>query len=320
MIPVARLYPPMGITMLEMVRAAVMTAQAAAVTVVLNPVLAQPHLGLVPTLTVQHPLSLLMVIQSLDGSSSMIGSPVCKCTRHKQKSSGHCHPSSTSHSRTPTTGSQAITIVDDKDQSPSPKCHHGSCTHKKHKKHEHNSPSCSLSLEKQCLSHSSRKKSSSKAASAAHKGSLTSKSPDSAQSVVTASPSGTSSSRACKASGGPQFASSGSFKVMPITNRIKQHKGAHYIRPYHHRDNLYASALSSSLGASSGERSCHHLYLSSQRHLLHPTHPKWIYVLVDAFTDSPMLQAEWGLCPLAWRFLFQLPLKIWTSHATNETA
>ena len=50
--------------MLQMAGAAVMTAQAAAVTVVPNPVLAQPHLGLVPTLTVQHPLSLLMVVRS----------------------------------------------------------------------------------------------------------------------------------------------------------------------------------------------------------------------------------------------------------------
>ena len=143
-----------------------MTAQAAAVTVVPNPVLAQPHLGLVPTLTVQHLLSLLMA----DGS--LISSPVSKCTRHKQKSSGHCCPSSRSHSWTPTTGSQAMTIIDDKDQSPSPKRHHKS--HKKHKKCEHNSPSHSPLSEKLHLSHSSRKKSSSKAASAACKGSPTS--------------------------------------------------------------------------------------------------------------------------------------------------
>ena len=77
--------------------------------------------------------------QSSDDSGSLIGSPVSKHTRHKQKSSGHCHPSSRSHSQTPTTGSQAITITDDKDRSPSPKCHHESHTCKKHKKHEHNS-------------------------------------------------------------------------------------------------------------------------------------------------------------------------------------
>ena len=141
--------------------------------------------------------------QSSYDSGSLISSPVSKCTRHKQKSSGRCHPSSTSCSWTLTTTSQAITIVDDKDQSLSPKHHNESHTYKKHKKCEHNSPSHSLSPEKQRSSHSSRKKSSSKAASAACKGSLTSKSPVSAQSVIIPSTSGTASSKVCKASGGP---------------------------------------------------------------------------------------------------------------------
>ena len=38
-----------------------------------------------------------------------------------------------------------------------------------------------------------------------------------------------------------------------MMDRIKRHKGARYIRVYCHSDNLYASALGSSVGASSGE-------------------------------------------------------------------
>ena len=109
------------------------------------------------------------------------------------------------------------------------------------------------SPEKQHSSHSSRKKSSSKAASAACKDSLTSRSPVAIQSVITPGTSSTASSRARKALGRPQFASNGSFKVMPITNRIKRHKGTCYIRAYCHRDNLYASAPGGSPRASSGE-------------------------------------------------------------------
>ena len=54
--------------------------------------------------------------QSSDDSGSLIGSPVSKHTRQKQKYSGHCHPSSRSHSWTLFTGSQVIIIVDDKDR------------------------------------------------------------------------------------------------------------------------------------------------------------------------------------------------------------
>ena len=54
----------MGIATPRMTEAAVKAAQAVAVTVVPNPVLAQLHLGLVPTLTVQHLLSLLMAVHS----------------------------------------------------------------------------------------------------------------------------------------------------------------------------------------------------------------------------------------------------------------
>ena len=38
-----------------------------------------------------------------------------------------------------------------------------------------------------------------------------------------------------------------------MTDKIKRHKGARYIRVYCHQDNLYASALGGSVGASLGE-------------------------------------------------------------------
>ena len=38
-----------------------------------------------------------------------------------------------------------------------------------------------------------------------------------------------------------------------MMDKIKRHKGAKYIRMYYHQDNLYASALGNSVGASSGE-------------------------------------------------------------------
>ena len=38
-----------------------------------------------------------------------------------------------------------------------------------------------------------------------------------------------------------------------MTDRIKRHKGTRYVRVYCHWDNLYANALGSSVGASSGE-------------------------------------------------------------------
>ena len=74
----------MGITTPQMTEAEVMVAQAVGVTVLLNPVLAQLHLGLVPTLIVQHLLSLLMAVLILQMTGSPISLPISKCTRHKQ--------------------------------------------------------------------------------------------------------------------------------------------------------------------------------------------------------------------------------------------
>ena len=48
--------------------------------------------------------------------------------------------------------------------------------------------------------------------------------------MITPGTSSTASSRVHRTSGGPQFASSGSFKIMPITNKIKQHQGTHYTK------------------------------------------------------------------------------------------
>ena len=61
---------------------------------------------------------------SSDGSGSLIGSPVSRCTRHK--SSGCCHPHSRSCSCLPPAASQAIIVTDDKHRTPSPKHHHKS--------------------------------------------------------------------------------------------------------------------------------------------------------------------------------------------------
>ena len=87
---------------------------------------------------------------SSDDSGSPIGSPISRHTRHK--SSGCCHPHSRSHSCLPPAVSQAITFTDDKHKTPSPKHHHKSCNHQRHKKHQHNSPSHSPPPEKLNLS------------------------------------------------------------------------------------------------------------------------------------------------------------------------
>ena len=63
-----------------------------------------------------------------------------------------------------------------------------------------------------------------------------------------------SSIKTHKTSSGLQFAPSHSFQSIPMTDKIKRHKGARYVRVYHHQDNLYASALGGSVGASLGLR------------------------------------------------------------------
>ena len=98
---------------------------------------------------------------SSDGSGSPIGSPLSRHTRHK--SSDCCCPHSRSCSCLPPAASQAITVTDDKCRTPSPKCHHKSHNHQRHKKHQHNSPSHSPLPEKLHLSHSSKRKQFSKA-------------------------------------------------------------------------------------------------------------------------------------------------------------
>ena len=188
---------------------------------------------------------------SSDGSGSPISSPISKCTRHK--SSGHCHLHCRSCSHLPPAASQAITVTDDKHRTPSPKHHHKSHNCQRHKKHQHNSPSCSPLPEKLHLSHSSKRKQSSKATTSTGKGPPSSHPPVTVQGTATSSTSGTVPTKIHKTSGGLQFTPSGSFQSIPMMDRIKRHKGARYIRLYCHWDNLYASPLGSSVGASSGE-------------------------------------------------------------------
>ena len=52
-----------------------------------------------------------------------------------------------------------------------------------------------------------------------------------------------------------------------MTDRIKRHKGARYVRVYHHWDNLYASVLGGSVGANLGEDEPDQVPLGGYPHL-----------------------------------------------------
>ena len=188
---------------------------------------------------------------SSDGSGSPIGSPISKCIRHK--SSGHCHPHSRSCSHSPPAASQAITVTDDEHRTPSLKHHHKSHNHQRHKKHQHNSPSHSPPSGKLHSSHSFKRKQSSKATTSTDEGPPSSHPPVTVQGTAISSTSSTVPAKTHKTSGGLQFAPSGSFQSIPMTDRIKRQKGARYIRVYCHQNNLYVSALGISVGASLGE-------------------------------------------------------------------
>ena len=252
---------------------------------------------------------------SSDGSGSPIGSPISRCTRHK--SSGHCHPHSRSHFHSPPAVSQKITVTDDKHRTPSPKHHHKSHNHQRHNMCQHNSPSCSSPPEKLHLSHSSKRKQSSKATVSTGEGPPSCHPPVIVQGTATFSTSSTVPSKTHKTSSGLLFSPSGAFQSIPMTDSIKRHKGARYIRAHCHQDNLCASALGSSVDASLGEdefdpvpsggyppatnaaQRCHlfgqvksgkgfghHMYIFWQRCFLCACHTKWVHAVINAFPNS----------------------------------
>ena len=96
---------------------------------------------------------------SLD-SNSPSGSPVSQCTRCRHKFLGSKPGGCCPKCPTPPPPCQALTTQDDKIGTPSPKCHHQSHVHKRHKKRGHNSISHSPPLKKMHPSQTTKKKSS----------------------------------------------------------------------------------------------------------------------------------------------------------------